>query len=153
MAVQSNSTVWLALREEIQTWMMNAGYGNAVYLTESPGDEVLAQYAVQIIPGGDAAKHPRSGVGLLEATVTITVWWRGLMDATNRATERIAGDVGIEQFIDGLRTLLIQNDLDGILTIPLVWQSGGQVEAVEEAVGWMRGTETFTCSFEITWEV
>jgi hypothetical protein len=108
---------------------------------------------VQIIPSGDAAKHPRSGVGLLESTVQVVVWWRGLMDSTNRATERIAGDIGIEQFIDGLRTLLIQNDLGGILTIPMIWQSGGQVESVEDAVGWMRGTETFTCSFEITWEV
>lgn len=153
MAVQSNAAVWIALRDEIRDWMVTSGYGNAVYLSEAPGDEVLAQYAVQIVPSGDAAKHPRSGVGLLESTVQVVVWWRGLMDSTNRATERIAGDIGIEQFIDGLRTLLIQNDLDGILTIPLIWQSGGQVESVEDAVGWMRGTETFTCSFEITWEV
>lgn len=151
MSIQSNAAIWVALRDAIQSWMFQAGYGNAVYLTERPGDEMLAQYAVQIVPSGDNALHWRSGVGLLEATINITVWWRGLQDNTNRATERIAGDDGIEQFIDGLRTLLIQNDLGGRLTIPLTWRSGGQVEPVDEAVGWMRGTETFVCAFEMTW--
>ena len=151
MSIQSNATIWLALQDAIQDWMFQAGYGNAVYLTERPGDEMLAQYAVQIVPSGDNALHWRSGVGLLEATINITVWWRGLQDNTNRATERIAGSDGIEQFIDGLRTLLIQNDLGGKLTIPLTWRSGGQVEPVDEAVGWMRGTETFVCSFEMAW--
>jgi hypothetical protein len=132
MTVQSNAGIWLALRDEIRNWMSTSGYGDAVYVVEKPGDEMLAQYAVQIVP---------------------TVWWRGLFDNTNRATERIAGDEGIEQFIDGLRTLLIQNTLGGRLTIPLTWRSGGQIEAVDEAVGWMRGTETFLCAFEMTWEV
>jgi len=153
MTVQSNAGIWLALRGEIQLWMSSNGYGNAVYLTEKPNDDMVAQYAVQIIPSGDAALHPRSGVGLLEATINITVWWRGLLDPVNQATERIAGGDGIEQFIDGLRTLLIQNTLGGRLTIPLTWRSGGQIEAVDEAVGWMRGTETFLCAFEMTWEV
>lgn len=151
MSIQSNAAIWLALQEVIQDWMFQAGYGNAVYLTERPGDEMLAQYAVQIVPSGDNALHWRSGVGLLEATINITVWWRGLQDNTNRATERIAGNDGIEPFIDGLRTLLIQNDLGGRLTIPLTWRSGGQVEPVDEAVGWMRGTETFVCAFEMAW--
>jgi hypothetical protein len=151
MTIYSNASIWNELRDEIATWMFNAGYGNAVYLTERPGDEFLAQYAVQIVPSGDNALHWRSGVGLLEATINITVWWRGLQDNTNRATERIAGDLGIEQFIDGLRTLLIQNDLGGRLTIPLTWRSGGQIEPVDDAVGWMRGTETFVCAFEMAW--
>jgi len=151
VTIYGNASIWNELRDEIATWMFNAGYGNAVYLTERPGDEFLAQYAVQIVPSGDNALHWRSGVGLLEATINITVWWRGLQDNTNRATERIAGDLGIEQFIDGLRTLLIQNDLGGRLTIPLTWRSGGQIEPVDDAVGWMRGTETFVCAFEMTW--
>jgi hypothetical protein len=131
--------------------MSVSGYGDAVYLTERPADENLAQYAVQIVPSGDTALHWRSAVGLLEATINITVWWRGLMDGPSRATTRIAGNEGIEQFIDGLRTLLIQNDLGGRLTIPITWRSGGQIEPVDEAVGWMRGTETFVCAFEMTW--
>lgn len=151
MTIYGNAAIWNALQEDIADWMFQAGYGNAVYLSERPGDEMLAQYAVQIVPSGDNALHWRSGVGLLEATINITVWWRGLQDNTNRATERIAGNNGIEQFIDGLRTLLIQNDLGGRLTIPLTWRSGGQVEPVDDAVGWMRGTETFVCAFEMTW--
>jgi len=153
MTVQSNSGIWLELRNQIGSWMIARGYGDQVYLAEKPMDDMIAQYAVQIIPSGDAALHPRSGVGLLEATINITVWWRGLLDHTSQATERIAGEEGIEQFIDGLRTLLIQNTLGGRLTIPLTWRSGGQIEAVDEAVGWMRGTETFLCAFEMTWEV
>ena len=97
--------------------------------------------------------HPRSGVGLLESTVQIVVWWRNLLDPVNQATERIAGTYGIETVVDGLRQLLIQNDLDGRLTIAMTWRSGGQVEAVPDLVGWMRGTETFLCAFEITWTV
>jgi hypothetical protein len=151
MSVQANADVWVALRDEIRDWMTNSGYGDAVYLSERPTDEHLAQYAVQIVPSGDSALHWRSAVGLLEATINVTVWWRGLLDGPDRATQRIAGNEGIEQFIDGLRTLLIQNDLGGRLTIPLTWRSGGQIEPVDDAVGWMRGTETFVCAFEMTW--
>jgi len=153
MSVQSNADVWIALRDEIRTWAIAAGYGGAVYLSERPTDETISQYAFQIVPGGDSAMHPRSGVGLLEATITITVWWRNLLDPTNRATERIAGTWGIEQPVDGLRQLLIQNTLGGRLTIPLTWRSGGVVEPVDDLPGWVRGTETFLCAFEIDWSV
>ena len=47
----------------------------------------------------------------------------------------------------------IQNTLDGRLTIPFTWRTGGQVEMVDEAVGWMRGAETFVCAFEMGWSV
>ena len=69
MTVQSNAGIWIALRDEIRNWMSANNYGDAVYVAEKPGDEMLAQYAVQIIPSGDAALHPRSGVGLLESTI------------------------------------------------------------------------------------
>lgn len=146
-----NATVWLALRDEIRAWMTQQGFGNQVYLTEAPTDEMTSQYAVQIIPKGDSSMHPRSGVGLMNSDIDIIVWWRNLMDPTTTATERIAGDIGIEQFIDGLRQLLIQNDLGGILTIALMWRNGGAVEQVPDLPGWMRGTETFSCAFEIPW--
>ena len=148
MAHPGNATVWNVLIGQVQSWMYDSGYGNAVYLSERPNDETISQYAVQIIPGGDTALHWRSGVALQEAKIDIVVWWRGLLDPTNRATQRIAGENGIEPFIDGLRTLLTGNDLDGILTIPLTWRNGGQVEPAEDLVGWMRGTETFVCAFE-----
>ena len=147
MATQ-NAAVWNALLTKIADWMVSEGYGSAVYLSERPSDETISQYAVQVIPGGDTALHWRSGVGLQEAKIDVVVWWRGLLDPVNRATERISGSNGIEQFIDGLRLLLNQNDLGGILTISLTWRSGGQVEPAEDLVGWMRGTETFVCAFE-----
>jgi len=149
----SNATVWNALRDEVQEWMSENGYGTQVYLTEAPVDEVTAQYAVQIIPKGDTSMHPRSGVGLMNSDIDIVIWWRNLMDPTTTATERIAGELGIEPFIDGLRKLLIQNDLGGLLTIALMWRNGGQVEQVTDHPGWMRGTETFSCAFEIPWSV
>ena len=144
----ANATVWNALIAELQDWMVTTGYGDSVYLTEKPNDETISQYAIQIIPGGDTALHWRSGVHLQESKIDIVVWWRNLLDPTNRATQRISGEQGIEQFIDGVRTLLNQNDLGGLLTIPMTWRSGGQVEAVDDLVGWMRGTETFVCAFE-----
>lgn len=144
----ANASVWNALLTELQDWMVSTGYGNAVYLSERPNDETISQYAIQVIPGGDTALHWRSGVNLQESKIDVVIWWRNLLDPTNRATQRIAGDQGIEQFIDGVRTLLNQNDLGGILTIPLTWRSGGQVEQAEDLVGWMRGTETFVCAFE-----
>jgi hypothetical protein len=153
MSVQTNADVWIALRDEIRTWALAEGYGGAVYLSERPTDETIAQYAFQIIPGGDTAMHPRSGVGLLEANVQVVVWWRNLMDPVNQATLRIAGSSGIENAIDGLRHLLIQNTLDDRLTIALTWRSGGVVEPVDDLPGWMRGTETFLCAFEIDWSV
>jgi hypothetical protein len=146
--MSTNSAVWNELLAEIQAWMIDNGFGNSVYLSEAPGEETISQYAVQVIPGGDTALHWRSGVALQEAKIDIVVWWRNLLDPTNRATYRIAGTAGIESFIDGLRILLNQNDLNGQLTIPLTWRSGGQVEQVTDLVGWMRGTETFVCAFE-----
>ena len=153
MAVQSNGAVWNALVADLREWMDEAGYGPNVYLLEGPADDFTGQYAIQVIPGGDSARHPISGVGLLESQVQLVVWWRNLFDQTNRATLRIAGDRGIEGFIDGLRTRMIQNTLGGRLTIPFTWRQGGQVEAVDEAVGWMRGSENFNCAFEINWSV
>lgn len=144
----ANASVWNALIAELENWMVTTGYGNAVYLTERPNEDTISQYAIQVIPGGDTALHWRSGVGLQESKIDVVVWWRNLLDPANRATERIAGDQGIEGFIDGVRTLLNQNDLGGILTIPMTWRSGGQVEPVDDLVGWMRGTETFICAFE-----
>ena len=113
----ANATVWNSLLSSISNWMETTGYGNAVYLTEAPNEDTVSQFAVQVIPGGDTALHWRSGVGLQEAKIDVVVWWRNLYDPANRATYRIAGGEGIEQFIDGLRTLLNQNDLNGILTI------------------------------------
>lgn len=153
MAVQADSDVWNALVADLNEWTDEAGYGPVVYLREAPGDDFTGQYAIQVIPGGDTARHPISGVGLLEAQVQLVVWWRNLFDQAHRATLRIAGDRGIEQFINGLRARMIQNTLDGRLTIPFTWRTGGQVEMVDEAVGWMRGTETFVCAFEIGWSV
>lgn len=143
-----NATVWNALVAQIKEWMATTGYGDSVYLTERPNEDTISQYAVQIIPGGDTALHWRSGVHLMESRIDICIWWRNLLDPANRATFRIAGDDGIEQFVDGIRVLLNQNDLDGILTIPMTWRSGGQVEQVDDLPGWMRGTETFVCAFE-----
>ena len=148
MSNPGNAAVWNALIAELSDWMTTQGYGNSVYLTERPTDETISQYAIQVIPGGDTALHWRSGVGLQEAKIDIVVWWRNVLDPTNRATERIAGEEGIEGFIDGLRTLLTGNYLDGLLTIALTWRSGGQVEQADDLVGWMRGTETFVCAFE-----
>jgi hypothetical protein len=153
MAVQANAAVWNALVADLKEWMDDAGYGIAVYLREAPGQDVTAQYAIQVIPGGDTARHPISGVGLLESQVQLVVWWRNLYDPVHKATLRIAGERGIEQFIDGLRTRMIQNTLGGRLTIPFTWRSGGNVEQVDDLVGWMRGTETFVCAFEIEWSV
>lgn len=144
----ANASVWNFLIEAVKDWMVTTGYGSSVYLTERPNEDTISQFSVQIIPGGDTALHWRSGVHLQEAKIDVVVWWRNVLDPANRATARIAGDDGIEQFIDGLRTLLNQNDLGGILTIPLTWRSGGQVEPVDDLVGWMRGTETFVCAFE-----
>jgi hypothetical protein len=143
----NSNVVWERLQSEIRGWMEQRGWGSQVYLAEAPNDTVTVPYAVQIIPKGDTPMHARSGVGLLEVNVDIVVWWRNLLDPTPQASIRIAGTDGVEQFVDGLRVLLNENTLDNALVIPMIWRSGGTVEAVPELEGWMRATETFACAY------
>ena len=150
--IQDESDVWLSLRDTIQTWMTEQGYGsNNVYIVEAAIDESISSYVVQIVPVTDTAKHPISGVGLLEASFEVVIWWRGLFDSVNRATELIAGKYGAEQFLGALRQVLIQNSLDNQLTIPVLFISGGNFVAVPELDGWMRASDNYTMAYEINW--
>jgi hypothetical protein len=147
----NSNAVWDELQSEIRAWMSQRGWGDQVYLTEGPNEAVTAPYAVQIIPRGDAAMHPKSGAALVEVTIDIVVWWRNLLDPVAQASIRIGGDDGVEQFVEGLRILLNGNRLNNTLTIPMVWRNGGTVEAVSELEGWMRATETFGCAYAPEW--
>ena len=149
--VSNENEIWLTLVGIIRDWMRSNGYGTAVYMVEAAIDESIAQYAVQIIPTSDTAKHPISGVGLIEVNFEIVVWWRAMFDPVNRATELIAGNYGAEQFLTGLRQVLIQNNLDGALTIPVLFMSGGKYEAVPELDGWLRVSESYVMHYEIPW--
>lgn len=149
--VAGESEVWNELVSVIRDWMKTAGYGEAVYLVEAAIDESIAQYAVQIIPTSDTAKHPISGVGLIEVNFEIVIWWRAMFDPVNRATELIAGKYGAEDFLSGLRQVLIQNQLNGLLTIPILFLSGGKYEAVPELDGWLRVSESYNMHYEIAW--
>lgn len=147
----NSNTIWNLLQAEISAWMQQRGWGDQVYLTEEPNESVTAPYAVQIIPKGDTSMHPRSGVGLVEVNIDIVVWWRNLLDPVAQASLRIAGNDGVEQFVDGLRTLLNGNNVGDTLTIPLVWRSGGTIESVGDLNGWMRATENFAGAYEPDW--
>jgi hypothetical protein len=149
--VGNESDVWNQLIAEIRDWMKTAGYGEAVYMVEAAIDESIAQYAVQIIPTSDTAKHPISGVGLIEVNFEIVVWWRAFFDPVNRATQLIAGEYGAEGFISSLRQVLIQNTLGGQLTIPILFMSGGKFEAVPELDGWLRVSDSYVMHYEIAW--
>jgi hypothetical protein len=152
MPLNDESLVWNNMVAIIRDWMSDRGYGsNSVYLVEAPIDESISQVAVQIVPVSDTAKHPMSGVGLIETTFEINLWWRSMFDPVNRATSLIAGAAGAEQFQSGIRQLLIQNDLDGSLTVPVVFTNGGRFEAIPELDGWLRATEVYTMAYEIPW--
>lgn len=139
------------MREDIAFWMSERGYGDNCYIAEAPIDEIVGQFAVQIVPGPDSAVHPNSGVGLIRTQVEIVVWWRGLMDPVNRGTQRIAGEMGIQQFVDMLREYLVQRMFDGMV-IPLIFRSGGTVEAVAELDGWLTLKDTYDFGYEMIWE-
>lgn len=144
--------VLYAMRENLEDFLSERGLGNAVYVSEAPIDEVVGQYAIQIIPGPDTAVHPNSGVGLIRTSVDIVVWWRGFMDPMQRGTERISGSEGIQQFVDALREHLVQRRFAGML-IALTFRNGGTMQAVDGLEGWLTLKDTYEFGYEMTWEV
>lgn len=140
------------MRNDLADWMSQRGYGDAVYIVEAPIDELSSAYAIQIVAGPDTAVHPNSGVGLVRTTIDLIVWWRGMLDPMGRANERIAGQDGIQQFVDILREYLVQRKYDGML-IPLIFRNGGTLQAVEGADGWCTLKDSYDFAYEMTWEV
>ena len=148
----SVSEILYAMRDDLRDWMSQQGYGDAVYIVEAPIDEVVGQYAIQIVAGPDTAVHPNSGVGLIRTNVDLVVWWRGFFDPMSRGTERIAGEQGIQQFVDSLRQYLVQRTYSGMI-IALLFRNGGTVQAVPELEGWLTLRDTYDFAYEMTWEV
>lgn len=148
----SVSEILYAMRDDLRDWMSQQGYGDAVYIVEAPIDEVVGQYAIQIVAGPDTAVHPNSGVGLIRTNVDLVVWWRGFFDPMSRGTERIAGEQGIQQFVDSLRQYLVQRTYSGMV-IALLFRNGGTVQAVPELEGWLTLRDTYDFAYEMTWEV
>jgi hypothetical protein len=148
----SVSEILYAMRDDLRNWMSQRGYGDAVYIVEAPIDEVVGQYAIQIVAGPDTAVHPNSGVGLIRTNVDLVVWWRGFFDPMSRGTERIAGEQGIQQFVDALRQYLVQRTYTG-MTIALLFRNGGTVQAVPELDGWLTLRDTYDFAYEMIWEV
>jgi hypothetical protein len=153
VSVPNNKDILMELRDQLEAWMSNAGYGNAVYLVEAPIDEVVGQFALQIIPGPDTASHPISGVGLIRTTFDIIVWWRNNLDSVGRGTQRIAGDEGVEGFTDELREWLVQRKLNGMLAIPIVFENGGILTAVDGLEGWLTIKDTYRYAYMMNWTV
>jgi len=150
--MSSPAAILTEMRDDLAYWMTERGYGDVVYISEAPIDEVVGQYAIQIVPGPDTAVHPNSGVGLIRTQVEVVVWWRGLMDPVQRGTQRIAGEMGIQQFVDTLREYLVQRTYPGMV-IPLLFRNGGTVEAVAELDGWLTLKDTYDFAYEMVWEV
>jgi hypothetical protein len=140
------------MRDELADWMVRLGYGSNVYIAEAPIDEVTTQYAIQLVPGPDTAAHPNSGVGLVRSSIDIVVWWRGMQDPVMRGTYRIAGEDGIQPFVDVLREWLVQRDFD-LMTVALTFRNGGKVQAVAELEGWLTLTDTYEYAYEMDWTV
>lgn len=148
----SVSEILYEMRDDLAAFLSSRGLGDCVYLAEAPIDEVVGQYAIQIVPGPDTAAHPNSGVGLIRTSVDVVVWWRGFFDPMQRGTERIAGPDGIQQFVDVLREHIVQRRYDGML-IALTFRSGGTVQAVDGLEGWLTLKDTYEFGYEMTWEV
>jgi hypothetical protein len=140
------------MRNDLASWMSQRGYGDTVYIAEMPLDEFSGAYALQIIAGPDTALHPNSGVGLIRTSIDIVVWWRGMLDPMGRGNERIAGDAGVQQFVDILREYLVQRFYDG-MKIPMLFRNGGTLQPVEGVDGWCTLKDTYDFAYEMTWTV
>lgn len=148
----STATILYAMRDDLSQWMQQSGYGDCVYVTEGPIDETVGQYAIQIIAGPDTAVHPNSGVGMIRSQVDMVVWWRGMFDPMQRGTERISGDIGVQQFADALREYLVQRFYSGML-VPMIFRNGGTVSAVDGMDGWLTLRDTYDYCYEMDWTV
>jgi hypothetical protein len=144
--------ILIKMRDDLAAWMDQRGYGSTVYIAEAPIDEIVGQYAVQIIPGPDTAAHPNSGVGLVRSSVDLVVWWRGMLDPVQRGTYRIASNSGVQPFVDVLREWAVQRDF-GLMKVALTFRNGGAVQAVPELEGWLTLRDTYEYAYEMSWEV
>jgi len=148
----SLASILSGMRDTIANWMSERGYGDNVYLAEAPFDEIVGQYAVQIVLAQTTAVHPNSGVGLIRTQVEIVTWWRNHLDPMQRADQRIAGDDGIQRVVDELREYVTQRRFAG-MSIPLLFRSGGIAEAPAELDGWLMVRDSYDFAYEIEWEV
>lgn len=140
------------MRNDLAQWMFERGYGDTVYIAEMPLEEFSGTYALQIVAGPDTALHPNSGVGLIRTAIDIVVWWRGMLDPMGRGSERIAGEAGVQQFVDVLREYLVQRYYDG-MTIPLIFRNGGTLQPVDGVDGYCTLKDTYDFAYEMTWTV
>lgn len=138
------------IRTDLADFMETAGYGSTVYLVEAKIDEIVGQYALQIVPTGDTAVHPNSGVGLIRSGVEIVVWWRGLFDSVERGDQRIAGTAGVTRFVTLLREHLTQRKFAG-MKIAMIFRSGGTLEPQDGLDGWLTLRDSYDFAYEITW--
>lgn len=145
--------ILMELRDRLAEWMAERGYSGNVYIAEAPIDDMVGQYAIQIVPGPDTAAHPNSGVGLIRTNIDLVVWWRGMIDPVMRGTYRIAGEEGIQQFVDVLREWMVQRTLGGLLAVPMTFRNGGTVQAVADLEGWLTLKDTYEFAYEMDWEV
>ena len=147
----NNADILNLIRADLASWMDGEGYGSTVYLAEAKIEEVVGQYAIQLIPQNEQAVHPNSGVGMIRSGLDVVVWWRGLLDPVQRGNYRIAGDDGIDRFVSGLREHLTQRKYAGMI-VALLFRSGGTLEPEPELDGWMTLRDSYDYCYEITWE-
>lgn len=149
MSEASDNSVAQAALNYVRDAVAPLGLGaEMVYLVDedAPPDDTK-QTAVQIRFNPGTQRHPLSGVGMRNVSMSVSVWGSNQLDPQTEATERV---LMIQTYAQTIRDSLNQNDLGGQLKVCLTFQTVGTVSPVQGSSGWLRSKDDFTGAYAFT---
>lgn len=127
-----------------------------VYLTNEPRFTEAMDFVVQISPlaAGATNEMNRTGLGFVTERFAVTTFVRTASDNDIKQSRQLAGeDHGVIERQGAIRSALIQNELGGILQVPIRFVSSGPVRLEPRAQLHLSATDVFVCSYALAWPV
>lgn len=161
MPVTQPYTLYAAIETRLRTAATTAGAlldgvitSDYIYFTSAPdfSGGVMDETVIQIVPGAPQVPHRDQALGLVREEFSIVCWRRVYLDQAGRSSLRLhdaARGIAAVQLI--VRRLFNQNELDGIVTIPIIWTRGSIPSESEDYPGWMMGQDYFSVGYEMIW--
>lgn len=126
------------------------------YLVSEPVFAEAMDFAIQISPIASGATNEmnRTGLGFITERFAVTTFVRSVSDNTVKQNRQLAGvDRGVIARQNQIRQSLIQNDLGGLLQVPIRFVSSGPVRVEPRSESYISATDIFVCSYAHPWPV
>lgn len=154
MMYATQDTVYREIRRRLVD-SLNLPYSR-VYLTSEPQFTEAMDFALQITPiaGGSTNEFNKSGLGFITEKFAVTTFVRTASDNDIKQSRQLAGlDHGVLNRQADVRSALIQQTLDGLLTVAIRFVSSGPVRQEPRASVYLSSTDVYVCSYALPWPV